>query len=591
LLIYPSGKYIIVKNYLNPSECFVYRGHAQPTTVAKFSPNGFWVASADTSGKVRIWSWDNPEHLTKLECPVFAGAVYDLDWDNESKKITAVGDGSGILVKCFQWDTGSAAGEMLGHNKRVLSVAYKPSRPFRVMSGGEDMRCLFFAGPPFKLDHSNNTHTNFVNCVRYSSTGGKVVSVGSDKKIQLYDGATGEPAGEILNAHEGGIYSVSFSPDGSHFATASADKTIKIWQTDSLTNVQTLSLSSDPQIADAQVSVLWTRDYIISVSLNGNINLFPTTIGVSVVGPERIIHAHQVSITAMANDVANQSLYTGSYDGVVCVRTLRDNFDCQKVKGTDKKNISGAAHGGKCVGLAVLPESDLVVSVGWDDRIRWASRSSGQYHSDQALNGQPVALVAAGSGSNLVLVITNQELAFFRGTDKVSSHPLSSLPYSPTCAAMLGEEEIAIGGSDNKTHIYSFSSADSKLGSEVRVIETRSPVSAVAYSPDHALLAIGDTGRQVEVYERGTWATRIKGKWVFHTSKVTCLAWSPDGKHLATGSLDENIFIWSLEKPMSKHQFTFSHSGGVTGVDWLAADKLVSVGNDHTIVTWDVAAL
>lgn len=140
----------MVKNYLNPSECFVYRGHAQPTTVAKFSPNGFWVASADTSGKVRIWSWDNPEHLTKLETPVFAAPVYDLDWDHESKKIVAVGDGSGILVKCFQWDTGSAAGEMMGHNKRVLSVAYKPTRPFRVMSGGEDMRCYS------SLDHHSS---------------------------------------------------------------------------------------------------------------------------------------------------------------------------------------------------------------------------------------------------------------------------------------------------------------------------------------------------------------------------------------------------------------------------------------------------
>jgi WD repeat-containing protein 1 (actin-interacting protein 1) len=105
------------------------------------------------------------------------------------------------------------------------------------------------------------------------------------------------------------------------------------------------------------------------------------------------------------------------------------------------------------------------------------------------------------------------------------------------------------------------------------------------------LLAIGDTGRQVEVYERGTWNVRVKGKWVFHTSKITTLSWSPDNLHLASGSLDENIFIWCLEKPMSKHQFPFSHPGGVTGVDWLANDQIVSVGNDHTIVTWTVPAL
>ena len=77
----------------------MYKGHSQPTTVAKFSPNGFWVASADVSGMVRVWAWDNPEHLTKLETFPFAGEVKDLDWDGESKKILAVGEGN-PLVSC-----------------------------------------------------------------------------------------------------------------------------------------------------------------------------------------------------------------------------------------------------------------------------------------------------------------------------------------------------------------------------------------------------------------------------------------------------------------------------------------------------------
>ncbi len=56
------------------------------------------VSCVDTSGKVRVWSWDNPEHITKLECPVFAGEIKDLDWDSESKKIVACGDGSGMVI-------------------------------------------------------------------------------------------------------------------------------------------------------------------------------------------------------------------------------------------------------------------------------------------------------------------------------------------------------------------------------------------------------------------------------------------------------------------------------------------------------------
>jgi hypothetical protein len=59
-IIYPSGKFIIVRSIENPDDCFVYRGHSVQTTVAKFSGNGFWVCSADISGKVKVWSWDHP---------------------------------------------------------------------------------------------------------------------------------------------------------------------------------------------------------------------------------------------------------------------------------------------------------------------------------------------------------------------------------------------------------------------------------------------------------------------------------------------------------------------------------------------------
>jgi WD40 repeat protein len=97
----------------DPGASFIYRGHASITTVAKFSPNGYWVASADVSGKVRVWSWDSPEHLLKMESSVFAAKISDLDWDMESKRLVIAGDGSGIIVRCITWDTANNLGMMM----------------------------------------------------------------------------------------------------------------------------------------------------------------------------------------------------------------------------------------------------------------------------------------------------------------------------------------------------------------------------------------------------------------------------------------------------------------------------------------------
>jgi hypothetical protein len=49
-------------------------------------------------------------------------------------------------MRVFMWDTGNSVGELGGHSKRVISCAYKPSRPFRIFTSSEDFKTMFFAG-------------------------------------------------------------------------------------------------------------------------------------------------------------------------------------------------------------------------------------------------------------------------------------------------------------------------------------------------------------------------------------------------------------------------------------------------------------
>ena len=60
LLAYAQGKNIVVRSVEDPASTYVFQGHKSNTTVARFSPDGKWVASGDDSGWVRVWAWDNP---------------------------------------------------------------------------------------------------------------------------------------------------------------------------------------------------------------------------------------------------------------------------------------------------------------------------------------------------------------------------------------------------------------------------------------------------------------------------------------------------------------------------------------------------
>lgn len=134
------------------------------------------------------------------------------------------------------WDTGSSLGEIMPLEKKALTCAMKPNRPYRMVFGGEDFSAALYSGPPFRFACSLTEHTNFVNCIRYSPSGDVFVSVSSDRQAIIYDGecgqlsdivhtdsfmvmfagATGEVQGKLNEAdqHKGSIYHCSFSKDG-----------------------------------------------------------------------------------------------------------------------------------------------------------------------------------------------------------------------------------------------------------------------------------------------------------------------------------------------------------------------------------------
>lgn len=205
-------------------------GHVQPTTVASVSPSGYYCASADSSGAVRVWDLVSSELITKLETRPFAGTINDLTWDGESKRLIAVGDGKELSARGFTSDSGNSTGDISGHSKAINAVAIRHQRPFRAVTAGDDHQLVFHTGVPWKFNKVIRTHSGFVQAVTYSPDGNYFASAGSDRKIFLYDGKEGDVlTAEGLAGHQGTVYAVSFTKAGDQLVTASADGTVKLW--------------------------------------------------------------------------------------------------------------------------------------------------------------------------------------------------------------------------------------------------------------------------------------------------------------------------------------------------------------------------
>ena len=305
-----------------------------------------------------------------------------------------------------------------------------------------------------------------------------------------------------LTEHLDKIRDLAISPQGKIFASASGDKTIKLWQlgrgkemtacfstlTDHCGSVGAIAISPDGK-------------FLVSGSNDSTIKLWTLARDESgqlvTEKPLQTLAGHSDWVKAIAINPKRNLLATGSNDNTI--KLWQFNRESEQLQTTPILTLNGHLNGVNA--LAFLPQGQIVAS-GSDDRT--------------------VKLWHANSGKLL-------------RTFAKHSNRVNTIAFSPN-------GKILASGSDDGT-IKLWNLLSGKLISTLT--EHSDSILAIAFSPDGKTIFSGSRDRTIKVWQvtTGTALSTLKdhGWWVM------AIAISSDGKTLVSGSGDHSIKIWRYD--------------------------------------------
>jgi len=407
-------------------------------------------------------------------------------------------------------------------------------------------------------------HRGAVTAVAWSPDGTRVATASDDKTARVWDARSGQPVSPRLE-HQDGLADVAWSPDGTRVATASADKTARVWDARS---GQPLS----PPLAHrgAVTAVAWSPDgtRVATASVDRTAQIWDARSGQPVAPP---LH-HRDTVTDVAWSPDGMLVATASADTTAQVWDARSS---QPLFRLEHAGIVGAVTWSSD-GARIATASDDKTARVWDAR-------SGRPVSPP-LGHQAIVRAVAWSpdGTRLVTASFDSTAQVWdaRSGEPVS-RPLEHQNDVNAVAWSTDSTRLATASDDRTVRVW-----DARSGQPVSPpLEHQGIVRAVVWSPDGTRLATASQDGTARV-----WDTRLGqpvSPPVEHQGIVRALAWSPDGTRIATASADRTARVWDARsgQPVSR---PLEHHGVVRAVAWSPdGTHVATASDDRTARVWD----